>query len=135
MSERWKKAFLTSAPVFMLLLLTAGWKLAQEPEATKTRYVRPDNDVTWARELYARAKTATRAAEADGPDAAAQLAEAMASCEDALAILNKVRDDAGDPEPGYDFPFEKDYQEINKLLIMCRKHPRAPDAVRLKKPR
>src|SRR4051812_33962590 len=120
MPERWKKAFLATVPVFMLLLLTAGWKLAQEPEKPKVRYSRPDNDVTWARELFARAKAAKRAAEADGPEATGQLAEAMSDCEDGLAILDKVRDDSGEPEPGHEFPFERDYQEINKLLIMCR---------------
>jgi hypothetical protein len=136
MPERWKKALLATTPILMVLLLTLGWKLSQdEPRKPAVRFNSLDKDVAWAEELYRNAKEAERAAEADGPDAAAKLAEAMTSCEDGLAVLDKVRADAGDPEPGREFPFEKDYQDLEMLLVLCRKNPHAPDAIRLKKPR
>ena len=135
MPERWKKAFLATVPVFMILLLTAGWKLSQEPEKPPVKYSPLDKDVAWARELYRTAKAAKRDAEADGPDAAAKLAAAISGCEDGLAIIDKVRADSGDPEPGHEFAFEVDHQAFTQLLILCRKDPHAADAMRLKRPR
>jgi hypothetical protein len=134
MTERWKKTFLATTPIFMILLLTVGWKLSQDPDKPRIDVKPLDKDVAWAQDLYRTAREAKRAAETDGPDAAAKLAEAMSDCEDGLAILDKVRTEAGDPEPGHEFPFEKNHQELEMLLISCRKDPHAADAIRLKKP-
>ncbi len=103
-----RRITLTCVPIAMVLLLTAGWKLATlEARPAPVRRLDPTAD---ARFLYEEAKKVSTTDR--------ELARSY--CDDGIAIIDSERARLGDPEPGKNWEFEELQERLIALKITLR---------------
>jgi hypothetical protein len=98
----------TCVPIAMVLLLTAGWKLATlDDRPPITRKVSPTENARFLLEEAKKASTTDR-----------DLARYY--CDEGIAIIDSERARVGDPEPGKNWDFEEVQERLFALKITLR---------------
>lgn len=138
------RIFLYFVPGVILVLLGLGYYVATLPDAKppEQQTISFDGKVAEAKKMYVQAKAAYEAGSSqEGAAGLPKLKEAKKLLEDASGIIQKVREDldaldekqksdpnfkieqgkTADLSKGGGYQFDYDEQQINQLLVMCRK--------------